>query len=266
LAKSHGATINRPKSVAILFAAALDRSFLYPAPPKKRDVAGARRTERFCPSLAKVFAAPADLLMSPYWVHLRINAMSAVSSTSSSAVAYATQLATAATLRNSLNAIGAAVQNGDMTTANSLLTTFIQDNPQYGSTSSSSSTDPISQDFQTLATAVSGGQVSAAQSAWASVKSDLANDGVNLDTRAVTAQAIAQNRTTIDQEIMGDLFGDSSSGSTPSVTSFLGGDSDSSGSVGLPSSLLNDWVTYDQDANTTPVAPTPQNVVLDTTA
>jgi hypothetical protein len=193
--------------------------------------------------------------------------MSAVSSTSSSAVAYATQLASAATLRNSLNAIGAAVQNGDMTTANSLLTTFIQDNPQYASTSSSSSsTDPINQDFQTLATAVSGGQVSAAQSAWASVKSDLTNDGVNLDPRAVTAQAIAQNRTSIDQEILGDLFGDSSSsGSTPSVASLLGGGTDSSGSVGLSSSLLNDWVTYRQDATATPVAPTPQNV-LNTTA
>lgn len=176
--------------------------------------------------------------------------MSAVSSTSSSAVSYATQLASAATLRNSLNAIGAAVQNGDMTTANSLLTTFIQNNPQYASTSSSSSsTDPITQDFQTLATAVSGGQVGAAQSAWASVKSDLANDGVNLDTSAVTAQAIEQNKTTIDQDILGDLFGDSSSSS----------------GAGLSSSLLNNWVTYNQDAYTTPVATTPQNV-LNTTA
>jgi hypothetical protein len=193
--------------------------------------------------------------------------MSAVSSTSSSAVAYATQLASAATLRNSLNAIGAAVQNGDMTTANSLLTAFIQDNPQYASTSSSSSsTDPITQDFQTLATAVSGGQVSAAQSAWASVKSDLTNDGVNLDPRAVTAQAIQQNRTSINQEILGDLFGDSSSsGSTPSVASLLGGGTGSSGSVGLSSSLLNDWVTYRQDATATPIATTPQNV-LNTTA
>jgi hypothetical protein len=173
--------------------------------------------------------------------------MSAVSSsTSSSAVAYAMQLASAATLRNSLNAIGAAVQNGDMTTANSLITTFIQNNPEYSSTSgSSSSTDPVSQDFQTLAAAVSGGQVSAAQSAWASVKSDLAKDGVNLNTSAVTAQAIEQNKTTIDQDILGDLFGDSSS----------------SGSVGLSSSLLNDWVTYDQAANTTPAATTPQNVL-----
>jgi hypothetical protein len=175
--------------------------------------------------------------------------MSAVSGTSSSAVAYATQLASAATLRNSLNAIGTAVQNGDMTTANSLITTFIQNNPQYASTSGSSSTDPISQDFQSLATAVSGGQVSAAQSAWASVKSDLANDGVNLNTSAVTAQAIQQNKTTIDQDILGDLFGDSSS----------------SGSGGLTSSLLNNWVTYKQDANTTPIATTPQNV-LNTTA
>lgn len=193
--------------------------------------------------------------------------MSAVSSTSSSAVAYATQLASAASLRNSLNAIGTAVQNGNMTTADSLITTFIQDNPQYASTSSSSSsTDPINQDFQTLASAVSGGQVSAAQSAWASVKSDLANDGVNLDSRAVTAQAIGQNKTTIDQEIMGDLFGGSSpTGSSPSVASLLGGSTGSSGSVGLSDSLLNDWVTYDQDANATPVATTPQNV-LNTTA
>jgi hypothetical protein len=193
--------------------------------------------------------------------------MSAVSSTSSSAVAYATQLASAATLRNSLNAIGNAVQNGDMTTANTLLTAFIQNNPQYDSTSSSSSsTDPINQDFQTLATAVSGGQVDAAKSAWASVTKDLANDGVNLSASAVTAQAIAQSKTTIDQDIVSDLFGDSSSSSTPSVASLLGGSTNSSGSVGLSSSLLNDWVTYDQDANTTPVATaTPQNV-LDTTA
>jgi hypothetical protein len=175
--------------------------------------------------------------------------MSAVSSTSSSAVSYATQLASAATLRNSLNAIGAAVQNGDMTTANSLITTFIQNNPQYASTSSSSSTDPINQDFQTLATAVSGGQVSAAQSAWASVKSDLANDGVNLNTSAVTAQAIAQNKTTIDQGILSGLFGDSSSSS----------------SGGLTTSLLSNWVTYNQDSYTSPVASTPPSV-LNTTA
>lgn len=191
--------------------------------------------------------------------------MSAVSSTSSSAIAYATQLASAATLRNSLNAIGTAVQNGDMSTANTLLTAFIQDNPQYSSTSSSSSTDPISQDFQTLATAVSGGQVDAAQSAWASVTKDLANDGVNLSTSAITAQAIAQNKTTVDQTILSDLFGDSSGSSAPSVASLLGGSTDAGGTVGLSSSLLNDWVTYDQDANTTPVATTPPNV-LDTTA
>ena len=193
--------------------------------------------------------------------------MSAVSSTSSSAVAYATQLASAATLRNSLNAIGAAVQNGDMTTANSLLTTFIQDNPQYASTSGSSSTDPISQDFQTLATAVSGNQVDAAKSAWASVKKDLANDGVNLSTSAVTAQAIAQSNTTINQSILSSLFGDSSDseGSTPSVASLLGGSTNAGSTVGLSSSLLSAWVTYDQDANTTPAAATPQSV-LNTTA
>jgi hypothetical protein len=170
-------------------------------------------------------------------------------------------------LRNSLNAIGTAVQNGDMTTASSLLTAFIQDNPQYASTSSSSSTDPISQDFQTLATAVSGNQVDAAKSAWASVTKDLANDGVNLSTSAVTAQAISQSNTTINQSILSSLFGDSSNsdGSTPSVASLLGGSTDASSTVGLSSSLLNDWVTYDQDANTTPVATTPQSV-LNTTA
>jgi hypothetical protein len=195
--------------------------------------------------------------------------MSAVSSTSSSAVTYATQLASAATLRNSLNAIGTAVQNGDMSTANSLLTTFIQNNPQYSSTSSSStSTDPITQDFQTLATAVSGGDVNAARTAWSSVASDLSKDGVNLSNSAVTAQAIAQNKTTINQTILGDLFGSSpSTGSSPSVASLLGGGANSSGSVGLSSSLLSDWLTYDQNANTTPVATTTTPpTVLNTTA
>ena len=192
--------------------------------------------------------------------------MSAVTSTSNSAVAYATQLASAATLRNSLNAIGSAVQGGDMTTAKSLITKFIQNNPQYGSGSSGNSTDPISQDFQTLATAVSAGKVGAAQSAWASVSKDLAADGVNLNTGAITAQTIAQNNTTINQSILGDLFGTSSStGTSLSAASLLGGSDDSSSNIGLSASLLSGWVTYNQSANTTPVATSPQNV-LDATA
>jgi hypothetical protein len=154
-----------------------------------------------------------------------------------------------------------------MTTANSLVTAFIQDNPQYASTAGGSSTDPISQDFQALATAVSGNQTGAAQTAWANVKNDLAKDGVNLSTTATTAEAIAQNKATMDQEILGDLFGGSSASSagTPSLASLLGGSTDSSGTAGVSSSLLNDWATYNQGGTITPASAIIPPV-LDTTA
>ena len=94
--------------------------------------------------------------------------MSAVSSISNSAsVTYATQLAQTSALKRSLNSLGTAVQNGDLTSAGSILAAFIKANPQFASTASdgSQAQDPINQDFQALADAVSGNQVDAAKGA-----------------------------------------------------------------------------------------------------
>jgi hypothetical protein len=45
------------------------------------------------------------------------------------------------------------------------------------------------------------------------------------------------------------------------MASLLGGSANFSGNVGLSNSLLNDWVTYNQNANTTPSAATQQSVL-----
>lgn len=195
--------------------------------------------------------------------------MSTVSSVASSATSYPTQLAQAAALRQSLLNIGNAIHSGDMTTANNLLTAFMNDNPQYDTGSSSGrSQDPINQDFQTLTTAVANNQVSAAQSAWTQVTSDLAKAGVNLSTGASsTAEIVAQSKATIDQELLTDLFGSSSSASTPTLASLLAGSSsDSSGSSNdrLSASLLSNWLTYQENGNTMPSANSTGSV-LDTT-
>jgi hypothetical protein len=174
--------------------------------------------------------------------------MSAISGTTSSAVAYATQLAQASALRQSLNNIGNAIQTGDMTTANTLLTAFIKNNPQYAAGSTTASQDPISQDFQTLVTAVSNNQVSAAHSAWTQVKSDLAKDGVNLSSApASTAETVAQSQASMNQELLSDIFGTSSG-----TASLLGGSGDSKGSVGLSGSLLSAWISAEDGTSTTP--------------
>jgi hypothetical protein len=184
--------------------------------------------------------------------------MSAVTGVSSSdSAAYATQLAQTSAIERSLYNLGNAVESGDLTSAGSILTAFMQANPQYASTSSDSSQsqDPINQDFQTLATAISNNQVGAAQSAWTQVKSDLANAGVtNLgNPAAATAQLLAQTKSSISQEILSDTFG-SSSGSSLSVASLIGGTSGSDSTAGLSSSLIGNWLTYQEGGTTSPPA------------
>lgn len=181
--------------------------------------------------------------------------MSTVSSVTSSAASYPSQLAQAAALKQSLVNIGNAIQNGDMTTASNLLTAFMKDNPQYDTSSSGDSQDSINQDFQTLTTAVANKQVSAAQSAWTQVRNDLAKAGVSLATGpAATAEIVAQTKSTMDQEILSDLFGTSANSSSPTLASLLAGSSDSSSSssTGLSSSLLSQWVTYQENGSTVP--------------
>ena len=184
--------------------------------------------------------------------------MSALNGISSSAsAAYATQLAQASALKRSLNNLGNAVQNGDSTSASSILTAFIQANPQYASSSSDSSQsqDPINQDFQALAEAVSNDQVDAAKSAWSQIQSDLADSGVTdlSDGTAATAKLLAQTQASISQQILSDIFGTSADGSL-SLTSLIGGSKGSSSDVGLSSSLLSDWITYQAGGNTSPTA------------
>ena len=187
----------------------------------------------------------------------RTRLMSALNSISSSAsVTYATQLAQTSALKRGLNNLGNAVENGDSTSASSILAAFIQANPQYASTSSdgSQSQDPINQDFQALADAVSNDQVDTAKSAWTQIQRDLADSGVTdlSEGPAATAKLIAQTQASISQQILSDAFGTSASSNT-SITSLLGGSSGSSSSAGLSSSLLSDWLTYKSGGSASPI-------------
>jgi hypothetical protein len=197
--------------------------------------------------------------------------MSGVNGISSSAsVSYGTQLAQTSALRRSLNKLGAAVQDGDLTSAGSILSAIIKANPQYatGSGSGAQSQDPVNQDFQALADAISNNQADAAKSAWTQVKSDLAKSGVTdlSDGTAATAALLAKTKASISQQIVSDAFGVSSSGGI-SVTSLLGGTSDSSSTAGLSSSLIGSWLTYQAGGNASPLAAAGSTGnVLDTTA
>ena len=181
--------------------------------------------------------------------------MSTVSVTSNSAgAAYATQLAQTSALQRSLSTLGTAVQNGDLTSANSILTAFIKANPQYASASTSSSgtqtQDPINQAFQTLASAISSNQVDAARNAWTQIKTDLAKNGVKLNGgTSATTELLAQNEASVSEQIISDILGGESANSS-SITSLLGGSEDSSPQTGLNSSLLSEWLTYQQSGAT----------------
>jgi len=184
--------------------------------------------------------------------------MSLVTNISSSAsVSYATQLAQTSALKRSLNNLGTAVQNGDLTSANSILTAIIKANPQYASTSSdgSQSQEPINQDFQALADAIANNQADAARSAWTQVQSDLSKNGVTdlSDGTAATAELLAQTNASIDQQIVSDTFGTSSANSL-SVTSLLGGSASLTSGPGLSSSLISDWLTYQSGGQASPTA------------
>ncbi len=200
--------------------------------------------------------------------------MSTVTSASNSAgVSYATQLAQTSALNRSLFNLGSAIQSGDMTSANSILTAFIKAKPQYattGSSDGSQSSSPINQDFQSLANAISSNQVDAARSAWAQIKSDMANAGVPGLTSgaAATAQLLAQNDSSIAQQILSNAFGASAaSGGSSSIDSLLGGGSGSSGDVGLPASLISSWMTYQNGGNAAPaVAASSTGSLLNTSA
>ena len=191
--------------------------------------------------------------------------MSTITGISSSAsVSYATQLAQSSALQRTLNKLGAAIQNGDLNSAGSILGEFVKANPQYAFTGSdgSPSLDPINQHFQALADAITNNQTDPAQSAWMQVRSDLAGAGVNdlSDGTAATAKLLAETKASMEQQILGNTFGMSSAGGI-SVASLLGGSGGSVGETGLSSSLIENWLTYRAGGNlSSPAVPdTPGN-------
>ena len=184
--------------------------------------------------------------------------MSVLSGISSSAgVSYATELAQTSALKRNLNNLGTAVQNGDLTSAGSILSAFIKANPQFAITSSADSQaqDPINQDFQALADAITNNLADTAKSAWTQIKSDLATSGATdlSDGTAATAELLAQTQTSLAQQILSNAFG-TSSGEGLSLTSLIGGNSGASGSVGSSSSVFSDWLIYQAGGNTSPAA------------
>src|SRR5579863_8537831 len=106
--------------------------------------------------------------------------MSTLSSvTNSAGASYAAQLASSSSLERSLYNIGTAIQNGNLTSAGSILSSLMAANPQFAAAASSSSGDssqsqnPINQDFQNLTSAISSNQLDAAKSAWTQLQNDL---------------------------------------------------------------------------------------------
>ena len=184
--------------------------------------------------------------------------MSAVNGISSSgSVTYATQLAQTSALKRNLNSLGAAVRSGDLASAGSILAAFVKANPQYASAASAGSTsqDPINQDFQALADAITNNQTDTAKSAWTQIQSDLSKSGVT-DLSDGTAKLLAQTKASVSQQILSDAFG-AGSGDSLSLASLIGGSTDSSSAVGLSSSLLNEWVTYQSGGTTSPTPTAP---------
>ena len=155
------------------------------------------------------------------------------------------------------DSLGTAVQNGDLTSAGSILSAFIKANPQFAITSSADSQaqDPINQDFQALADAITNNLADTAKSAWTQIKSDLATSGATdlSDGTAATAELLAQTQTSLAQQILSNAFG-TSSGDGLSLMSLIGGNSGASGSVGSSSSVFSDWLIYQAGGNTSPAA------------
>ncbi len=197
--------------------------------------------------------------------------MSALSGISSSAgSSYATQLAQTSAFERSLYNLGSAVQNGNLTTAGSILSALMKANPQYAAASSGNtadSQDPINQDFQNLANAISNNQADTARSAWSQLKNDLAQNGItNISSGAdLAAQAVAQSQISMEQSVLTNLFGVTSD-TSPSVASLLGGSANSITSTDSVGSLVSNWLTYEADGNSSSPTGTGSGGSLNTVA
>jgi hypothetical protein len=179
-----------------------------------------------------------------------MSTVSGVSSESAS-VAYATHLAQSSQLQRSLYNLGAAVKDGDLNSAGTLLTALMKEYPQYASSSSSSSSssgstdtsDPVNAGFESLSTAIDNNDPNAAKGAWQQLTTDLANEGVTVsDSSDSTAQLLAGATASLDQSILSDTLG-------------AGANSSSSGDT--LSAVLSDWITYQATGSTSAATPAP---------
>jgi len=157
-------------------------------------------------------------------------------------------LAQSSALSRNLYNLGAAVQNGNLSSAGSILTALMKANPQYasaGTSSSSSNSDPINQDFQNLAEAISSNQPGAALTAWGRLKNDLAKQGFTNISSAheLAAKAVAENKATLEQNLRASLVGGTSSDNSPAST-LLGGVGDTASSTTAVDNLVSNWLTY----------------------
>lgn len=199
--------------------------------------------------------------------------MSALGSVSSSSgVDYATQLAQSSSLERSLYNLGSAVESGDLTSAGSILTALIQANPQYATSSasggSSGSQSPINTDFQNLANAISSNDAGTARSAWAQLKSDLAQAGVTSISSGtdIEAQTLAENKISMEQSLLTSLFG-GGSGSSSSLATLLGGSGGSGTSTDPVAAAVSNWLTYQADGSASaPTSASPAESLLDSLA
>jgi len=187
--------------------------------------------------------------------------MSALSTVSNSAgVSYATQLAQSSSVERSLYGLGVAVQSGNLTKAGAVLNALMAANPQFAASSGSStqSQDPINQDFQNLAKAISGNQTDAARNAWTQLRNDLAKQGVTANSNGsdLAAQAVAKSKATMEQSLVSSLFG-GGTGGTSEVATLLGGSGAASSDP--ISALVSNWLTYKSSGGASVTSPTDQS-------
>jgi hypothetical protein len=171
---------------------------------------------------------------------------------SSSNADYALQLAQSSKLERSLFNFGTAIQNGNLSSARSILTALIKAYPEYAASpdDSAKARDPIDEDFQAVAEALDKDDAGAAKAAWAQLKSDLAKAGLSkiTDGKAATAKLLAETKASINQAIIGNMFGFGSNKSSLAATLF--GDSSSSGSSDSVITALVNWLSYKADGKT----------------
>jgi hypothetical protein len=194
--------------------------------------------------------------------------MSAINSvTSSDSITYATQLAEAAKLRRSLNSMGTAIENGDLTSAGSTLSGIMKAFPQYAGspTDAAQPQDPINQGFQKITTAIANNQVAAAQTAWTQLKSDLKQAGVSdiSDGKAATAKLLSDSKASLDQAVLSSFFG-SNSDANSTLSALYGATGNSSSATDSASTAIQNWLTY--EASGTPATSAATGDKLNATA